>query len=524
MGTSYRLTVSFGTRVLTASTLALSAAAQSATLILGPTPAVLSANGVNVPFAMQSATLTVATPIPAWRTAMSATNTLYYASAGAPTTADGTIVWPGGAQPYGQNAEMGWWTMVGYSGGYFVPGLNGAHGSLIIGTGGHDAMGTELLRYNLSQDSPTFDWWQQPTYQTSDTGNVDIYYSPSVMAGLDAAHNMNDGDWASWVAAGKTYPCGYNGWIYPRPIQGEEVADQTPKGFRFYCMAYIPPSMTGTADGALIKARSNQGPWSQGGRPLNAGGANIPVTDWYDPAFVMAGGADYQVPIYAKNTTTGAWTRLSVKDPVMTRSSSYIPSHVHACVPKKRVYVWTDATGGSGFYYLDFTSGLAGVTVSSYINPALGSAHAIDPYAGVNVISIDGRNLAFAATLNDTHSVLWYDLDSSPNQFVVGPIPGFTRVNLNDERWIWDAANRRIIIVGHSNAGAFPITYQTITVPADITNAAGYVASTQINLATAAGVTVDTSSWMYGKVFLHPTLNCIFVPQDRHKMLAFLPG
>lgn len=461
---------------------------------------------------------------PAWRAAMSVPNTLYYASAGEPGTADASLVWPGGAAPSGQNAEMGWWTMSGYSGGYFVPD-HGAFGSLVIGTGGHEAMGTELLRFNLSQDSPAFDWWQQPTYSLTDTGNVDMYYSPAVMAGLDAAHNMNDGDWAAWVAAGKTYPCGYQGWIYARPIQGEEVAAQAPKGFRFYCMSYIPPSMTGTSDGALIKARSNQGPWSQGGRPLNGGGVSIPVTDWYDPAYVMSGGLDFLTSIYAKNTKTGAWTRLPVKDPTFARSASaYIPSFVHTCEPKKRVYVWCDSTSGSGFYYLDFTAGLAGVTVSSYITTALGSAHAADPYCGYNVISIDGRNLAFAATLNSSNSILWYDLDSAPNQFVVGPIPGFTHTSYNDERWLWDAANRRILIVGHSNAGAFPITYQTISVPADITNAAGYVASAKVDLATAAGVSVQSSSWMYGKVFLHPTLNCVFVPQDRHRMLAFVPS
>lgn len=467
---------------------------------------------------------TLSNQFPAWRQAISANNTLYYASASAPTAADGTVVWPGGTRPYGQNAEMGWWTMSGYSGGYFVPD-HGAFGSLIIGTGGHDAMGTELLRYNPSQDSPGFDWWQQPTYSLTDTGNIDMYYSPAVMAGLDAAHNMNDGDWSSWVAAGKTYPCGYNGWIYTRPMQSEEVAAQTPKGFRFYCMAYIPPAMTGTGDGALIKARSNQGPWSQGGRPLNGSGVSIPVADWYDPAYVMAGGADFLTSISAKNTRTGEWSRLPVKDPTFARSASaYIPSFVHACEPKKRVYVWCDSASGSGFYYLDFTGGLAGVAVSPYIVPALGSAHAVDPYAGYNIISIDGRNLAFAATLNSSNSILWYDLDGAPNQFVVGPIAGLAHTNYADERWLWDAANRRILIVGHANIGAHPITLQTITVPSNISDASSYVASAKINLATAAGVSVQTASWMYGKVFLHPTLNCVFVPQDRHQMLAFVPG
>ena len=213
----------------------------------------------------------VGPPVPAWRTAMTDTDTLYYVTAQAPSYAAAltlpTRFGNSGTQP-ATATGAGWSVMSGYSSGTLLQDVGGPFGTMAYGTGGHAIIANQILGLDLNDDAPTWSWWHDPTYKTSDTGSADLYYAPSeetalVAGGRGTAARIRPGfettDGAAWDRA---FPVAFDGWIFPRKLTTGQMGDNVPHGFRYSSTAYVPASVTGT-DPMFFAITAAQGPFDQ---------------------------------------------------------------------------------------------------------------------------------------------------------------------------------------------------------------------------------------------------------------------
>jgi hypothetical protein len=456
---------------------------------------------------------------------MTVTDRLYNVSADIPNDANDKLVFSG-STPYGfgTNQLHGWDVMTGYSSGVLLEDVGGPYGTLVIGTGGHTRLQNQLLSLNVSQDSPMFDWWQQPYYETSAVNGAELYYSPAEFVALPSNRKTGDGGGTeqalslAWVAAGgfSQGSMGYEGWIFPSKLTYGQLGKNNPHGFRYHAPCYIPPSFTGTGAGAYVCIEAPQGPFSQSWQPSGAS-----VSDMVVPGSIWPSGRR-KFPIWVKNTQTRAWTRLSSWQPDYM-PYGFVRQHSAVARDQKRVYVSVDVGGGTaGYWFIDFTNGIAGATVSSVtqgaapVGPNRGSAGAFTDGHPT------GRHLWFWANGNPAKEnyLILQDLDAGTNN-QVGPIGGYSTAYNGGDAFMYDSANNRILVVRRPLSNS--ISYLAISIPADPTNAAAYSVSSR-TLTIDSGASVSDVSLYHKKCFLHPTLGVVFIPQNTGRMLAFRPS
>lgn len=462
---------------------------------------------------------------PLWARAMAQEDRLYNVSRNVPDSANANLIFPGGVVPYGwgQLENQGWDVMSGYSSGVLLEDVGGAAGTIVVGTGGHTRIQNNLLSLNLNDDSPGFDWWQQPYFETSGVNGAELYYNRSEFNSLPREQKTGDGGGtedsmtAAWIAAGGKFPMGYEGWIFPKKFQYGHLGKNHPHGFRYHAPCYIPPSMTGTGAGAYLVVEAPQGPFVQSWLPSGAS-----TTHLVDSSALWPSGRR-KWPIYTKNTQTGEWQRLRYPQPDV---SWYGFIHLHtAVVPSlKRVYVSGDvANGTASFWSIDFANGLENVEVTG----VQGGTAAIAPNRGtagaLTVGAPNGRLLWFWPDLSGAEYLVVQDLDNKTN-FRVGPISGYSVAPGSEDAFIYDSLLHRLLVVRRpANGASGMISYLSIKIPTDVQSPSGYVVSER-QLQVEAGVTVSSVSHYYKKCFLHSSLRVIFVPQNSGRMLAFKPS
>jgi hypothetical protein len=462
--------------------------------------------------------------LPAWRLAMTEHDRLYNVSAGPPSDANSSIVFPGGVVPYGfsTNENYGWDVMSGYSSGVLLDDVGGPFGTMVFGTGGHTRIQNQLLSLGLSEDAPTYGWFQQPYFESSDVNGAELYYNRAEFDSLPVTRRTGDGFGtegdmtAAWLAAGGEFPMGYEGWIFPRRLVTGQLGNNHPHGFRYMAPSYIPSSMTGTGAGAYVVIEAPQGPFAQSWIPSGA-----PITSLVDPSAIWPSGRR-RWPIWCKNVQTGEWERLLGGYQPDYPPYGYIRQHSAVARDQRRVYVSVDVGGGTAAYwYIDFADGIAGATVSELVSPTT----AVAPNRGTTGAFTDGhpdgRHLWYWPDLLDANGLILQDVDlGTQTRLAIGrglEIPAGTHPAMQ-----YDAAGHRMIILQHGADGA--LVYRTVSIPTDPLDASAYVVSDERTLAVDDSVATPVGASYFYKTRLHPTLGVMFVPQDRGRMLAFRPA
>lgn len=500
-----------------------------------------------MPTYTRSAGRQLANLFPAWRQAMTQTDRLYYVGTQTPENAPALPGMPTqfGSSPSGTYGS-GWDVMSGYSGSTLIEDAGGPFGIYIHGTGGHNRVQNQILGFNLNLDDPTYTWWQQPTWKTSDTGGANFYYSPSEQAALIAGprglaafiENPNGyGESFESVARwDRQFPVAYNGWIFPRKMTTGQMGDGTPHGLRYATHAYIPASMTGT-DPMLLATLGPQGPFVQGHIALGdgslttataPGNQNTSEVDWFDPSVLVSGKRRW--PYYLKNIRTGAWT-VHQWQPLNVGRGGFSNTPICVFPDLKRAYVIGTIGSGYGYWYLDFSAGFAGHTVSGTTTGLLGTHR----YADSAYSAGDPLGRHFAVSLSDSGShttkLVVYNFDAGTSFHVDLAAAGFSYdVQDNHLNLSYDARRQRVYMT-QRNATTWRPEVWVINVPADITNTAGWTATLRTLALDNAGMATthfdqrdDRQAYTYGKARYMPRLDCILIPFTSRRALAFRPS
>lgn len=457
---------------------------------------------------------------PAWREAMTATDTLYNVSSGPPEDANPKIVWPNGLRPYGfGDSNAGWDVMSGYSSGVLIEAL-GEFGTMVYGTGGHTRLQNQLLSLNISDDAPEFDWFQQPYFEVSEANGAELYFNQAEFAALPANRKTGDGDGTeeqmtqAWLAAGAQFPMGYCGWMFPRKLVTGQLGKNNPHGFRYCAPCYVPPSVTG-GSGEYLVVEAPQGPFSLSWAP--SGAANSDMLD----ASAMWPSGRRKWPIWIKDVATGVWAKLAAPQPDYP-AYGFVRQHT-VCVPDmKRVYVSVDVAGGTAaWWYIDFSNGIAGATVSDLVQPSQ-SANPVRMNDGALMVK-NGRHLWYWLEINDPSMLIFQDLDTGlQHRFTLNtPITPSGANASGNTSLQYDAAHHRLLLLCRDPAPKC----LSISIPQDDPlNAAGYVV-TEKTIAIDASVAQPLGlTGFYSKARFHQQLGVMFVPQDHGPMLAFRPS
>lgn len=491
---------------------------------------------------IQATSTLPATDTPAWRSAMTVEDRLYYITAQAPSYAPAltlpTRFGNQGTQP-ATGTGSGWFIISGYASGTLLESVGGDYGTMVYGSGGHAVIANQLLGLDLNDDAPTWSWWHQPTYKTSDTGSADLYYAPSEETTLVAGPRGT----AARIRAGfentdaplwdRQFPVAFDGWIFPRKLTTGQMGDNVPHGFRYSCTAYVPASVTGT-DPMFFTTTGAAGPFDQ-----NAAPATVSDSDWFD-ASVLISGNRRRYPYYFRNCTSGAWTKHEFQPDGMSLATSYSSPSIGVFRDTKRIYVVGGNSAGSGYYYIDLSAGFGSQTVSSFITTQDGGGSHLDRHGYCAGAFSDGDPLGrhFMVTLcgdANTDKILVWDFDANTSFRIDLSAAGLTYTTTDERVGIsYDAVNQRILLVMAPNPNENTPFYWSITVPSTLTNSAGWVASKRfLAFDDAAMATTifnpnqdnqNRLAGFYGKTRLHPTLNCILVPSSDYRMTAFVPS
>jgi hypothetical protein len=468
--------------------------------------------------------------IPAWRTAMTETDRLYYVGTSVPYDAPAL---PGMPQSFGSSGTApdsfgaGWDVISGYSSGTWLESESGAYGMMVYSTGGHTRLQNQILGFNLSLDDPTFTWWQQPTWVTSDTAGTDLYYSPSEAAALEAGPRgtaarirLDTNETADAGAWDGDFPVAGGDWIFPRKMTTGQMGNNVPHGLRYSCAQFIPASLTGGAP-IYMGIPGPQGPFAQAYKP-----ATITDSEWMDASVLVSDARRW--PYYFKNCTTGAWT-LNQWLPTQLGVGGFGGPKIGVFTDLKRVYICGAGSGlnSPGWCYLDFTGGAAGHTVSAWSGGMLGIGRYVSgAWSEGDVL---GRHFAVFASDQNNDSLVVYDFDAGTSFAIDLGSQGYSH-DPNDE-WqgmSYDAENSRVLIVRRNTTTWAPY-YWSITVPATLTNAAGWVADERTLTLDDAGISSThfsspAMSNLYGKSRYLPPLGVCLVPFNQQRMLAFRPS
>lgn len=474
----------------------------------------------------------VTNAMPAWRTAMSATDKVYTVG-GLPSNAGTELVWPaagqGGVLMSGGGDANTSMMHYSYGGSVFVPDL-GTHGAMVFGATGEGSIHPQLTQFTMSEDAPRWRMFQQPDFATSlaqaNARDADWYWSPSEYAALSSSLKIDIVGENAFAAAwdGTTFPVGYKDWIARRKAGPSILGNNVPHFFRYNMPRYIPASMTGTGAGAIItNTRGTQyGPFSQG--PMPAG--TTPEGRWFADSW--GGGSDRRKHyLFAMDVQTKAWQRLTNTLPDF---AGYVDlASPYSCVDtqNKRVYYSTYNGSNHALYYASFASGLSGMTIVGPTNltdlaSGPGMSQAANcvlavPTSGPNA----GRRLWYLRDAGATPALLLIDIDNNTlRKLTITGLPSAA------EWWCfaYRASTNEIIISTKQPSLGLAKSYR-IAIPTDPTSAAGYsVTATTLTLDT--GVTIeDVGGWQYGERNAYiDSLGVIFFTQRDQRMLAYRPG
>jgi hypothetical protein len=227
-------------------------------------------------------------------------------------------------------------------------------------------------------------------------------------------------------------------------------------------------------------------------------------------------------PVWCKDVYSGVWTRLAVYQPDYP-PYGFIRQHTAVAADQKRVYVSVDVGGGTAAYwYIDFTNGIAGASISKLLMPTTAVGPNRRTTGAFTAGHPDGRHLWYWPDLGNSSGLIVQDLDAGTQaRLSVGQ--GLNISTTDGPGMQYDATGNRILILQDHGNGV--LKYRWISIPADPLNTAGYIVSAERTLATGSSVAQPVlPTFLYGKAHFHSQLGVMFVPQDRAPMLAFRPA
>lgn len=438
---------------------------------------------------------------------------------------------------YGQSANnadygAGWDVVSGYSSCTLLSDVGGPHGTLVWGVGGHTRLQNQILGLNLNQDSPKFDWWQQPKWKTSSVGGAELYHNPAEAAALvagprgSAARIMTDNtETASAAAWDRQFPvCTNTGWVWPAKMTTGQLGDNAPHGFRYHGTSYIPASVTGS-DGMYLAILGPQGPFAQSYKP-----EGTLDSEWFVPEALISVNRR-KWPYYLRNARTGAWSEHKWQPDEISIGGFGGPK-IGVFSDIKRAYVVGNGfVGGSlrpGWYFLDFSAGNGEHTRSQWLNT--NSPIELSRYSNGAWSQGDrlGRHFAIFNVAAAGGQIAVYDFDAGSVAILNLSAQGYT-YDANDSftALAYDSAQSRVIVTMQHYATK-AISYFSIAVPDDLGNVSGYVVSGKRNVvadgSSAMSWSLATTAFFYGQTaMIHPTLGCVIIPSSRGRSLAFVP-
>lgn len=459
---------------------------------------------------------------PTWRSDMASPDTLYYVSAGVPSSANAAFAYPGQgtvALAYGFTTNENYADdLIGnYASGTLLHDDGGAYGSMVFGVGGHTRIQTQILRCNLSEDAPTWDWFQQPTYELSDTNGADHYWNPAEVSGFASNRKIAIDDNASgWD---KGFPMGFaDGWVYQRKIKNGEVGNGVLHGYRFNCVAYVPPSVTGWGVGGfLANNHSPQGPFAQS----FIASTGMALGDLVD---AEALGTTVRLDKTAVcNVSTGEWTFVPDYGPDIAKYGEFIAPTVVVSSRTKRAYVlFIKASQEYGFYCVDMADGVEAATYSAWTR-LLGTDGDAYPNAYSMAAFTEGfsRDLLYAVHGSTSTDLVLMDLDAGTAQRLA--IDNATAMP-NAGSLLYDRNRHRLLHV-HYDSGASAFRVIKIGIPADVTDEDAYTVSTDtISVDGSVSFTAPTNTDWFGRISYHPGLDVVLIAQVNKRLLAFRPS
>ncbi len=460
-------------------------------------------------------------------------NTLY-AIGGLPSVAANRIDWPAaGADNYlmrnGGDSNSAY-MHAGYGGSVFVPDI-GAYGTMVFGTTGEGVISNQLTKFSLSDDDPQWGLYQQPMYPTTlaeaDTMDADAYYNEADNAAIPSAKRIGDvvseGTFAStW---GGDFPVGKFGWVIRRKYTaGGLTGEQRPWFFRYEMPQVIPASMTGTGSSAIIVTNLGTiyGPFAQGATIPSSGADGRWFAD-------VSGSGRRKYYVWAKDTGTGKWERLAPALPDVPVQPSTIFPMVAVNETTRRVHFWVNNSSSNSTFYVDFSGGLAGATVSPLValTDQTGGAPVAFGAAANHVLCVPtrgalaGKHIYLCRNYTRSDILLW-DIENAT-------LSKLTITGLGTDSWwgmSYDPATNRVYLCTKDLTNG--VRYRYFTIPDDYTNSAAYSLSGHVTVAPN-GVTLESSAdsdpWQYGqRTRFHSGLGVILMTQKFHKMLAFRPA
>ena len=483
--------------------------------------------------------------LPSWRTAMTSTLKLY--SLG-PANIN-TVLQPQFSAPIGgtipdefydpqtrsfQNVNTGWNSSV------YVPDAGGAFGKFVYFEAGEGYWGNTSTAWDL--EAASLEKWQDNYYCISEASaaaqDADAYWSPTDAAGM---FTITAGNYATWVANGRTYPYAYGGWVIRRKLSSYTHGNGRHYVGRYDSACYVPPSLTGTGAGAIVvNGNTWRGPWGGGPGP----GYGV-ASDWH--ASVASDGTTPRSWLYWQDVSTKTWHQ----------SVQRIPDGVKAGVDQNPTLLdlfsgclrWITWGASIQTYSMDLSGGLAaamfsGLSTLTLVGPDIGTPGERGSWVFTNGHP-GGRRLAFIKNYSNSgyyNYLIVVDFDAGTYN-AVGQIAG---LNTGVAATTWDSATESNVNCGTAyvpTQGTYGTLYFptksdtqgarlfTVPLPADPLNAANYSGITCQQLSLDTGVTLDNSSGtvnvkMYGQGragYWHPDLGVFILSQSTGPMLAYRP-
>lgn len=471
----------------------------------------------------------VTNAVPAWVTTITQANggtfpaNRLFAFGETPGTAAAKMVWPNGTTglagliPGMDGGTDGTPEMQhrGWGSAWYVPDV-GAHGTFVYGRTGEFTYENQRSMLQISQDTPTWDWWQQPFCCLNAT---------------DAA--TEDADWYYNVAdynagAGLARDTLIAGWVLRRKVTNGTFGRNVIARNRYHFHTCIPASWTGTGAAALVCNPMTHGGPSQQIAPIPNG---VPGDSTYVNELWPSGVKKYYLQFENSLTKvrTFATTPNQITDP-------YAVNWPHQVILKdsatKRLYwIVSSSSQGWGRYYADFTAGIAGVTMGSYAPMSYIGGFASDfVFNGSRAAcftsdSTNGQRVGYAWALGQSTYILVFNLATDQWGAVDLGARGLSWGGGGDKIGMtYVAATNTVYIVEHSGTSYW---LHRFTVPSTPFTASAY-SVTRTALTVDSGATVDSSAAMYmhgDKCTVIDSLGgLIILPQYSSRPLAFRPS
>lgn len=468
---------------------------------------------------------------PAWLTAMTKVNTLYGVGETPSAVLPGRIRWPAtGANnrlESGGSDNNSLYLTAGYGGSVFVPEL-GPRGTMVIGSTGEHCLTEQLLSFGLGEDTPSWNFFQQPLYATSaseaDAFNADWYLNQAEYDAMPAWQKLEytadapaSESWlATWAAHGKSFPIGYDGWVARRKYGAQAgstlLGNNRPHWFRYSMPCFIPASFTGQAAGALLVNSQGTiyGPFNSA--PIPSGSSDA---DWYAEVWPSQARRCW---LHAMNVRTREWQRLGA--PVPSSSSVYGVAYPQAGVDlaNKRVYYVTNG-GNWAMYYADFSAGLAGMTMVGPTELTNTSGETDVSYNNLWCVpssgALAGKRLWFFQDAKNS-AIILIDVDTNTlRRLAVTGLPTGTW------RFGYDQANNLVYLTTVDTS----VHCARFAIPTDYTNAAAYSVETLSIDLNGFELEAGANLSPYGQRSMYLNgLGVILVPMKAKQLLAFRPG